>query len=236
MLALSVDIEGQEGLTWPRWRQFVAGVEALGFAGLFRADQFLRPFPPEAASLELVVSLAHLADRTQRVRFGPLVAPVSCRDPAMLARRAAALDDLSVGRFVLGLGAGWIEREHRVFGYALGDVPTRMARFEEALAVVSRSLRNDDPSTHEGRFFLLREASLLPRPAPGRATAAHRRERPQAHPAPGGPVRRYLERYPADPGRLPRAVGAPRQTADCHGPGTGRSPAHPDAARPLRAG
>jgi F420-dependent oxidoreductase-like protein len=164
MLALSVDIEGQEGLTWPRWRQIVAEVEALGFAGLCRSDHFLRPFPPDADSLELVVSLAHLADHTRRVWFGPLVAPVSFRDPVMLARQAAALDDLSGGRMVLGLGAGWIEREHQMFGYTLGDIATRLARFEEALIVISRLLRDETPVTFDGRFYQLRDATLLPRP------------------------------------------------------------------------
>jgi alkanesulfonate monooxygenase SsuD/methylene tetrahydromethanopterin reductase-like flavin-dependent oxidoreductase (luciferase family) len=82
----------------------------------------------------------------------------------MLARQAAALDDLSGGRMVLGLGAGWQEREHTLFGFDLGDIPTRMARFEEGLEVITRLLRSDEPVAFEGRFFQLREATLLPRP------------------------------------------------------------------------
>jgi len=141
MVAISLQIEGQIGLTWPRWKRLVAEVEALGFAGLFRSDHYTNAGPPDKDSLEMIVSLAYLADHTQRIHFGPLVAPLSVRHPSVLARQAAALDDLSGGRMILGVGAGWQEREHRLFGHELGDVPTRMARLEEGLAVITRLLR-----------------------------------------------------------------------------------------------
>jgi F420-dependent oxidoreductase-like protein len=157
-------IEGQNGLDWPRWKRLVGEVEALGFAGLFRSDHFTNARPPDIESLEMIVSLAYLADRTQRIHFGPLVAPVSFRHPTLLARQAAAIDDLSGGRMILGLGAGWQEREHTLFGHELGDVPTRMDRLEEGLEVTTRLLRSDEPVTFEGRFFQLRGATLLPRP------------------------------------------------------------------------
>jgi F420-dependent oxidoreductase-like protein len=164
MSALSIMIEGQNGLTWPRWKRLVAEVERLGFAGLFRSDHFTNMQPPDKDSLEMVVSLAYLADHTQRIHFGPLVAPFSFRDPALLARQAAALDDLSGGRMILGVGAGWQEREHTLFGYSLLDVPDRMRRLEEGLEVVSRLLRSDEPVTYGGQFYHLRGATLLPRP------------------------------------------------------------------------
>lgn len=164
MVAISLMIEGQNGLTWPRWKRIVKEVEELGFAGLFRSDHFTNANPPDKDSLEMIVSLTYLADHSQRLHFGPLVAPVSFRDPRMLARQAAALDDLSGGRMILGVGAGWQEREHRLFGYNLGDLRTRMARLEEGLEVITRLLRSDEPVTYEGRFFQLRGATLLPRP------------------------------------------------------------------------
>ncbi|GAC1567022.1 MAG: LLM class F420-dependent oxidoreductase [Ktedonobacteraceae bacterium] len=164
MVAISIQIEGQDGLTWPRWKKLVDEVEGLGFAGLYRSDHFTNARPPDKASLEMVVSLAYLADHTQHISFGPLVAPLSFRDPTLLARQAAALDDLSDGRMILGLGAGWQEREHELFGHDLGDIPTRMARFEEGLEVITRLLKSDDPVTFEGRFYQLRGATLLPRP------------------------------------------------------------------------
>ena len=164
MIALSIMIEAQDGLTWPRWKRLVAEVERLGFAGLFRSDHFTNAGPPDKDSLEMVVSLTYLADHTQRIHFGPMVAPLSFRHPTLLARQAAALDDLSSGRMILGLGAGWQEREHRLFGHDLGDVSTRMARLEEGLEVITRLLYSNEPVTFEGRFFQLRGATLLPRP------------------------------------------------------------------------
>ena len=164
MLALSIQIEGQNGLSWSYWKRLVTGVEALGFAGLFRSDHFTNMQTPDKDSLEMVVSLTYLADHTQRIHFGPLVAPLSFRHPTLLARQAAALDDLSGGRMILGLGAGWQEREHQLFGHDLGDVSTRMARLEEGSEVITRLLRSDEPVTYEGRFFQLRGATLLPRP------------------------------------------------------------------------
>src|SRR2546428_14005121 len=164
MVAISIMIEGQNGLTWPRWKRIVKEVEELGFAGLFRSDHFTNATPPDKDSLEMIVSLTYLADHSQRLHFGPLVAPISFRDPRMLARQAAALDDLSGGRMILGVGAGWQEREHRLFGYNLGDLRTRMARLEEGLEVITRLLRSEEPITYEGKFFRLRGAALLPRP------------------------------------------------------------------------
>jgi F420-dependent oxidoreductase-like protein len=164
MVAISIQIEGQDGLTWPRWKKLVDEVEALGFAGLYRSDHFTNPRPPDKDALETIVSLTYLADHTRRVAFGPLVAPLSFRHPTLLARQAAALDDLSGGRMVLGLGAGWEEREHTLFGHDLGDIPTRMTRFEEGLEVITRLLNSNEPVTFEGRYFQLREATLLPRP------------------------------------------------------------------------
>src|SRR5713226_8471683 len=117
MVALSIMIEGQMGLTWPHWKRIVSEVEDLGFAGLFRSDHFTNSRPPDKDSLEMVVSRTYLADHTQRIRFGPLVAPLSVRHPTLLARQAAALDDLSGGRMILGVGAGWQERELTLFGH-----------------------------------------------------------------------------------------------------------------------
>lgn len=163
-MKLAITIEGMVGLTWPRWKRLVRDIERLGFVGLFRSDHFTLPGPPDLDSLEMMVSLTYLASQSRRVHFGSLVAPLSFRDPVMLARQAMALDDLSDGRMVLGVGAGWVEREHIMFGYTLGDVTTRLARLEEGLEVITRLIRSSEPVNFAGRFFQLREAQLLPRP------------------------------------------------------------------------
>ncbi|HEU0116934.1 MAG TPA: LLM class flavin-dependent oxidoreductase [Thermomicrobiales bacterium] len=163
MVELSIAVEGLFGLDWPAWKRLVRAVEDLGFVGLYLADHFVPPEPPAYPSLDLIVALAYAADQTARVRFGPLVAPLSYRDPVLLARQMAALDELSGGRLVLGVGAGWMEREHAMFGYDLGNAPTRMDRLEEGLAVITRLLRAEGPVSYDGRFFRLREA-VLPGP------------------------------------------------------------------------
>jgi len=77
---------------------------------------------------------------------------------------AAAMDDLSGGRLTLGLGAGWQEREHSLFGFDLLEMKSRFNRFEEGLEVITRLLKSDAPVNFEGKYFQLREATLLPRP------------------------------------------------------------------------
>jgi F420-dependent oxidoreductase-like protein len=140
-------------------------VEDLGFAGLYRSDHFTNAIPPDLDSLELWISLAWLATHTSRIEFGPLVSPVSFRHPTLTARMAAAVDDLSGGRLTLGLGAGWQEREHHNFGHALLDVKTRFDHFEEGLEVISALLHSDAPVDLNGKYYLLNQALMLPRPA-----------------------------------------------------------------------
>jgi F420-dependent oxidoreductase-like protein len=164
MLEIAIMIEGQNGLNWPRWQRIAAAVEDLGFAGLYRSDHFTNAEAPDIDSLECWSSLTWLASHTQRIEFGPLVSPVSFRAPALTARMAAALDDLSGGRLTLGMGAGWQEREHFLFGFDLLDKKSRFVRFEEGLEVITHLLKSDQPATFAGQYFQLRGASLLPRP------------------------------------------------------------------------
>lgn len=164
MLEIAIMIEGQNGLNWERWQNIARLVEDAGFAGLYRSDHFTNMNPPDKDSLELWVSLTWLACNTKRIEFGPLVSPVSFRHPALTARTAAAVDDLSDGRLTLGLGAGWQEREHHLFGFDLMDLKNRFDRFEEGLEVITRLLKSDAPASFNGTYYQLREATLLPRP------------------------------------------------------------------------
>ena len=164
MLEIAIMIEGQNGLTWSRWQKIAQLVEDAGFAGLFRSDHFTNSNPPDLESLELWTSLTWLASNTWRIEFGPLVTPFSFRHPVHTARLASAVDDLSNGRLILGLGAGWNEREHRLFGFDLLEPDARFERFNEGMEVLTRLLRSDEPVTFEGQFYQLRGATLLPRP------------------------------------------------------------------------
>lgn len=161
---IALMLEGQNGLTWQRWMNFARAAEELGFVGLYRSDHFTNANPPDKDSLELWVSLTWLASHTQRLEFGPLVSPVSFRHPALTARTAAAVDDLSGGRLTLGVGTGWQVREHTNFGFDLLELPERFARFEEALHVLRALLRSEHPVEFQGAYYTLKDAILLPRP------------------------------------------------------------------------
>lgn len=164
MLEIAIMLEGQNGLNWTRWQNIVRFVEDAGFVGLYRSDHFTNMNPPDKDSLELWVSLTWLACNTKRIEFGPLVSPVSFRHPAQTARMAAAVDDLSDGRLTLGLGAGWQEREHHLFGFDLMDLMPRFDRFEEGLQIITGLLNSDSSVSFDGKYYQLREATLLPRP------------------------------------------------------------------------
>ena len=158
-------IEGQEGLTWDRWFRVAEQVERLGLDSLWRSDHFFSVMGrPERPSLEAWTSLTALAEQSRRIRFGPLVSPMTFRHPALLARMAAAVDLLSDGRLILGVGAGWNEDEHAAFGIPLPPLRERMDRLEEGIGVI-RALWAGGPVTRDGRYYPLRGAALVPRPA-----------------------------------------------------------------------
>src|SRR5262245_40664430 len=116
MAQVGIMIEGQDGLNWERWEKLLHAAEDFGYQCLFRSDHFTNSSPPDKDALELWTSLTYAASVTKRIEFGPLVAPVTFRHPSMTVRIAAAVDDLSGGRLVLGMGAGWQDREHQKFG------------------------------------------------------------------------------------------------------------------------
>jgi len=110
MAVLGVMIEGQEGLTWGRWRHLCEVVEELGFESLWRSDHFFSVMGEyQRDCIETWISLALCAEWTKRITFGPNVSPLTFRPPAVLARMATSVDLLAGGRLVLGVGAGWYE-------------------------------------------------------------------------------------------------------------------------------
>ncbi len=116
-------VEGQNGLNWQNWEQILHAAERGGYQCVFRSDHYVNPGPPDYDSLELWVSLSYAAQVTERIEFGPLVTPVTFRHPTMTLRYASAVDDLSGGRLVLGLGAGWQDREHHNYSLPFPAVP-----------------------------------------------------------------------------------------------------------------
>jgi F420-dependent oxidoreductase-like protein len=163
-MEIALMVEGQDGLNWDLWQAIARTAEDTGFVGLYRSDHFTNPVGPYKDSLECWISLAWLAGHTSRIEFGPLVSPVSFRHPSNMVRQAAAVADLSGGRLQYGLGAGWQDREHTNYGYTLGSIPERMARFREAVELTAHLLRDDTPLDFVGSYYQLHEAVLLPRP------------------------------------------------------------------------
>lgn len=165
MAVIGLMFEGQLGMTWERWQRLLTAAEDFGYQCVFRSDHFTtNQQPPDDNALEMWVSLTYAALQTKRIEFGSMVSPVTFRHPSLFAATAAAVDDLSGGRLVLGMGTGWNEREHRQFGIPFYDQKTRFEMLRDALEVTTRLFRSDTAVSYQGKHFSLDKALLLPRP------------------------------------------------------------------------
>ena len=157
-------VEAQMGLNWTRWDRILSMAERVGYQSVFCSDHFVDPKPPDQDSLEAWTALTYAATATASIEFGPLVSPVTFRHPTMLARQAAAVDDLSNGRLVLGLGAGWQDREHENYAIPFYDLKTRFGLFTDALEITKRLFDSAAPVSFNGNHIQVKDAVLLPRP------------------------------------------------------------------------
>lgn len=151
-----------------RWPEIVAMTrlgEQLGFDSVWVGDHYLYRDESRRASgpWEAWTILAGVAAATSRIAIGPLVACTSFHNPAVLAKLAATVDEISGGRLILGLGAGWNETEYRAFGFPFDR---RVSRFGEAFTII-RSLLRDGWVDFAGEFYVARDCELVPRPRPG---------------------------------------------------------------------
>src|SRR5256885_14567907 len=121
-MRLALMIEGQEGVTWEQWIELARACEQHGVETLFRSDHYISQ-SAEATNVahDAWTTLAALAARTTTLRFGTLVSPATFRLPGLLANAVATVDHVSGGRIELGLGARWMEREHRADGLPLPE-------------------------------------------------------------------------------------------------------------------
>jgi F420-dependent oxidoreductase-like protein len=149
------------------WRQVLDEfrmAEELGFDHAWLCDHLLNTEgPPDDPIHEAWMLLAALAASTSRIRLGVLVSNNTFRHPAVLLKQAVAVDHVSNGRLILGLGAGWYEDEHRRYGIPLPPAGPRVDRFEEAVQVVTL-LMSQARTTFNGRYYQLDDAPLEPRP------------------------------------------------------------------------
>jgi alkanesulfonate monooxygenase SsuD/methylene tetrahydromethanopterin reductase-like flavin-dependent oxidoreductase (luciferase family) len=156
-------IEGQEGVTWEDWVALASACEEHGVEALFRSDHYVSGFDENRPALDAWATIAGLAAVTSTIELGTLVSPVTFRHPAVLGRSAATADEISGGRVTLGMGAGWMEREHEAYGFAFGTAKERVAHLGEQVEIVYRLLR-EDRVDFEGARYRLEEAPGLGRP------------------------------------------------------------------------
>lgn len=159
-----VMLEGQQGVRWQDWLAVAQVCERLGFEGLFRSDHYFSGVGPGGrGASDAWTLLGALAARTQTLRLGTLVSPITFREPALLAKAVATVDEVSGGRVEIGMGAGWWEEEHTQFGFPFHDVPGRWARLEEQVEIVHGLLTNERYA-FQGTHYRLVDAELFPRP------------------------------------------------------------------------
>jgi alkanesulfonate monooxygenase SsuD/methylene tetrahydromethanopterin reductase-like flavin-dependent oxidoreductase (luciferase family) len=161
---LKVGVQLPEVEWVPRWadlREMARTAEDIGLDSIWVGDHLLYRYEdqPARGPWEAWTQLAAIAAVTERVELGPLVAATSFHNPAMLAKKAATLDEISGGRLILGLGAGWNEAEYLAYGYPFDH---RVSRFEEAFTVI-RTLLHDGRGDFHGTYYSLTDAELLPR-------------------------------------------------------------------------
>ncbi|MCZ7589216.1 MAG: LLM class flavin-dependent oxidoreductase [Gaiella sp.] len=132
-------IEGQEGVTWEQWLALALATEEAGLGGLFRSDHYRSIVRGEpAGALDAWAILAALAARTERIRLGTMVSPVTFRPASVLAKNAVTVDHVSGGRVELGIGAGWYEAEHESYGFSFGTQRSRLDELDRQLEEITR--------------------------------------------------------------------------------------------------
>jgi alkanesulfonate monooxygenase SsuD/methylene tetrahydromethanopterin reductase-like flavin-dependent oxidoreductase (luciferase family) len=154
--------EVERVVPWPEMVAMARTAEQAGLDSIWLGDHLLYDLPDGSARgpFEVWTALAALASVTERVELGPLVASTSFHAPAMLAKLAATVDAVSGGRLVLGLGAGWNQREYSAYGFAYDK---RVSRFAEAFTVIRELVRTGRSDFH-GTFYDAADCVLDPRP------------------------------------------------------------------------
>jgi probable F420-dependent oxidoreductase len=155
--------EVERVVRWPEYLALARAAEDAGFDTLWLGDHLLYRYEDGSTRgpWEVWTMLSAIAASTSRIRLGPLVAATAFHAPAMLAKMAATVDEVSGGRLILGLGAGWNEAEFRAFGFPFDY---RISRFEEAFTII-RTLLREGSIDFDGKFFQARDCELLPPPS-----------------------------------------------------------------------
>jgi F420-dependent oxidoreductase-like protein len=157
-------VEGQEDVTWEDWLALAAACEEHGVGTMFRSDHYLSVDDRrERGSLDAWGTITALGAVTEKLRLGTMVSPATFRHPAVLAKAAVTADHVSGGRVECGIGAGWWEREHELYGFELPPVGPRMDALEEQMQIV-RGHWAPGPFDFDGEHFSARRLDALPKP------------------------------------------------------------------------
>lgn len=163
-MRLGLMIEGQEDVTWSDWVELARSCEESGLEALFRSDHYLSvQGQTQRGSLDAWTTLAGLAALTDRIKLGTLVSPVTFRHPSVLSKSVVTVDHISGGRVELGIGAGWLEAEHRSYGFDFPDTTARVQMLEEQIEIVIRQWTEEDVS-FAGRHYRIDDLDALPKP------------------------------------------------------------------------
>ena len=215
--------EVEREVRWPELLDMIRAIEDLGFDSIWLGEHLLYRWTdlPPRGPWEAWTMLAAIAATTSRVTFGPLVACTNFHNPAMLAKQATTIDEISGGRLILGLGAGWNETEFRAFGFPYDH---RVERFEEAFTII-RTLLRDGAIDFDGQWYQARDCELLPRgPRPGGPPLMIGSKGPRMLRA-TMPFADSWNVWFADTGNRPAGVPALRQLVDAACVEVGRDPA-----------
>ena len=181
-------IEGQEGVTWDDWVALAEACEEHGVEALFRSDHYISGSAESRPVLDAWATIAGLAARTTTLELGTLVSPGTFRHHSLLARNAATADEIAGGRVVVGMGAGWMEREHEAYGFEFATTRERVARFAEQLEIVHDLFRKDVVD-FAGERYRLESAPALKRPDLKILVGG------SAKPGTSGPAVRFADEY-----------------------------------------
>ena len=156
--------EPQLGGTYDQLLGTARMAERMGLASFARSDHYYSSRKPPPAATDAFATMGGLARETERIRLCILVTPITFRHPAVIAKSAATIAEMSSGRLDLGLGTGWMELEHEAFGLPFPPLPERFDRLEEALRYLIAAFGPGEGSYH-GRYYSL-EANAYPQPGP----------------------------------------------------------------------
>ena len=161
---LGVQIEPQFGFSYESVRDIARAAHTAGFSRLWVSDHlFLNKDSVATDCLEVWTLLAALARDTKGIRIGPMVTAQSYRNPALLAKIAAGVDQMSGGRLDFGVGAGWKDVEYRAYGYEFPEAGVRVTQLVETLEICTRLWR-DERATYHGKYYRIEEAVSSPKP------------------------------------------------------------------------